>query len=144
MRRIANWLAAQRARRVVFIAGMFPLPFLGLLSAATVVIGLMFFVTMAINTYIGPSLAMSHALVPPAMRALVSAILFFVINLIGLGMGPLCVGLLSDWLSGMYGAADGLRYAMLIVGLVGLSSVVMFALAARHLRTDLAKNIDLG
>lgn len=34
---MANWLAAQRARRVVFIAGMFPLPFLGLLSAATVV-----------------------------------------------------------------------------------------------------------
>ena len=34
---LAKWLAAQRARRVVFIAGLFPLPGLGLLSAATVV-----------------------------------------------------------------------------------------------------------
>jgi hypothetical protein len=34
---LASWLAAQRARRVVFIAGLFPLPILGLLSAATVV-----------------------------------------------------------------------------------------------------------
>jgi hypothetical protein len=34
---LAKWLAAQRARRVVFIAGLFPLPGLGLISAATVV-----------------------------------------------------------------------------------------------------------
>ena len=34
---LATWLAAQRIRRVVFIAGLFPLPGLGLLSAATVV-----------------------------------------------------------------------------------------------------------
>jgi len=34
---LATWLAAQRARRVVFIAGLFPLPGLGLISAATVV-----------------------------------------------------------------------------------------------------------
>ncbi len=34
---LASWLAARRARRVVFIAGLFPLPVLGLLSAATVV-----------------------------------------------------------------------------------------------------------
>ena len=34
---LASWLAAQRARRVVFIAGLFPLPVLGLLSASTVV-----------------------------------------------------------------------------------------------------------
>lgn len=33
----AHWLAAQRIRRVIFIAGFFPLPFLGVLSAATVV-----------------------------------------------------------------------------------------------------------
>jgi hypothetical protein len=33
----AKWLAAQRARRVVLIAGFFPLPGLGLLSAAIVV-----------------------------------------------------------------------------------------------------------
>lgn len=34
---IATWLAGHRIRRVVIIAGLFPLPLLGLLSAATVV-----------------------------------------------------------------------------------------------------------
>jgi hypothetical protein len=33
----AAWLMAQRARRVVFIAGLFPLPVLGMISAAVVV-----------------------------------------------------------------------------------------------------------
>lgn len=33
----ATWLVAQRARRVVFIAGLFPVPGLGLISAAVVV-----------------------------------------------------------------------------------------------------------
>ncbi|MEE4186690.1 MAG: hypothetical protein V2J12_13060 [Gammaproteobacteria bacterium] len=37
MSSFAEWLAGQRARRVVFIAGFFPLPFLGILSAAAVV-----------------------------------------------------------------------------------------------------------
>ncbi|MEH6590525.1 MAG: MFS transporter [Halioglobus sp.] len=100
------------------------------------VLALMFFVTMAISTYMGPCLAISHTLVPPAMRALVSAILFFVINMIGLGLGPLTAGLLSDWLSGIYGS-DGLRYAMLLVGLVGIAGIAMFVMAAKHLRHDL-------
>jgi len=34
---LAKWLSAQRARRIVFIAGLFPLPGIGLLSAAAVI-----------------------------------------------------------------------------------------------------------
>ena len=34
---LASWLAAQRVRRVVFIAGLFPLPGLSMLGAATVI-----------------------------------------------------------------------------------------------------------
>ena len=53
--------------------------------------------TGVLNTlYLGPSIAMSHALVPPAMRALTSAVLFFVLNMIGLGLGPFLTGLTSD------------------------------------------------
>ena len=57
--------------------------------------------------------------------------------MIGLGMGPLCAGLLSDWLSGMYGV-DGLRYAMLIISLIGLLGIYFFFQAGRHLQADLA------
>ena len=115
----------------------FPLsiPYL-LLGNTTIVIGLMFIVTILINTYLGPCLAISHSLVPPAMRAMTSAILFFVLNLIGLGMGPLTAGILSDYFTETHGA-DGLRYAMLVVGLIASVGVLMFVLASRSLPRDL-------
>ena len=72
------------------------------------VVPLMIVVTALTNTYLGPCLATCHALVPPAMRALASAILFFILNLIGLGMGPLTAGALSDYFSAEYGL-DGFK-----------------------------------
>jgi predicted MFS family arabinose efflux permease len=107
-----------------------------LLDDTTIVIALLFVVTVAINTYLGPCLAIAHTLVPPAMRALTSAILFFVLNLIGLGLGPLTAGLLSDYFTASYGD-DGLRYAMLVVGLIGGFGILMFVLGARALPRDL-------
>lgn len=122
----------------------FPLgfPYL-LLDNTTAAVGFMFFTTLMINTYLGPCLAVSHTLVPPSMRALTSAVLFFVLNLIGLGLGPLTAGLLSDYLTGIYGS-DGLRYAMLIVGLLATPSVLLFYLAARRLPQDLAMSAALA
>jgi predicted MFS family arabinose efflux permease len=51
------------------------------------------------SVYLGPSLAITHHLVPPSMRAMSSAVLFFILNLIGLGFGPLIVGNMSDMLN---------------------------------------------
>jgi hypothetical protein len=45
--------------------------------------------------YLGPTFAMTQSLVTPAMRALASAILLFVLNLIGLGLGPVASSALS-------------------------------------------------
>ena len=126
------------------IAGALAIP-LGfpylLLDNTTVVIGFLFVVTICINTYLGPCLAISHTLVPPAMRALTSAVLFFVLNLIGLGLGPLTTGLLSDFYAAYVGQ-DSLRYAMLTVGLLGSPAVLFYALAARHLPADLARSAE--
>ncbi len=109
-----------------------------LLDNTTVVIGSMFLVSITLNTYLGPCLAISHSLVPPAMRALTSAILFLVLNMIGLGLGPLTVGVLSDFYAAYFGD-DSLRYAMLTVALISAPAVVLFFLAARHLPADLAR-----
>ena len=109
-----------------------------LLDNTTVVIASLFLVTISLNTYMGPCLAISHSLVPPAMRALTSAVLFLVLNMIGLGLGPLTVGLLSDFYAGYFGD-DSLRYAMLTVGVLSAPAIVLFMLAARHLPGDLAK-----
>lgn len=107
-----------------------------LLDNTFVVIGLLFVVTVLINTYLGPTIAISHTLVPPAMRSLTSAILFFVLNLIGLGMGPLTAGILSDYFTLSYGD-DGLRYSMLVVGMIASLGVLMFYLAGRNIPRDL-------
>ncbi|MEM7221307.1 MAG: MFS transporter [Pseudomonadota bacterium] len=94
------------------------------------------------NVYLGNALAMTHGLVGLRMRALASAILFFVLNLIGLGLGPSFVGFLSDALEPQFGV-HSLRYAMLYVLPVAMSwSVVHFWLAARTLREDLARAPD--
>ncbi len=87
--------------------------------------------------YLGPTFAMTQTLVRPEMRALASAILLFIINLIGLGFGPQGVGLLSDVLQPEFGV-ESLRYALLITVVTFAAwSVVHYALAARTLREDL-------
>jgi len=89
------------------------------------------------NVYLGNSLAMTHALVGLRMRAVASAILFFLINLIGMGLGPWGVGLLSDMLSAELGN-ESLRYAMLYLLPAAMGwSAVHFLLASRTLQKDL-------
>ncbi|MDC0589876.1 MFS transporter [Porticoccaceae bacterium] len=99
-------------------------------------LGFLFFATMLGAFYLGPTIAISHTLVSPSMRAMASAILFFILNLIGLGLGPLVVGMLSDLLASTYGS-ESLRYALGIVSFVNLISAAFFFLAARKLLADL-------
>ena len=109
-----------------------------LLDNTAVVLVLLFFVTLCLNTYMGPVLATAHALVPASMRAMTSAVLFFILNMIGLGLGPLTVGVLSDLYQASLGT-DSLRYAMLTVGLISALGILFFMLAARNMESDIAK-----
>jgi len=94
------------------------------------------------NVYLGNTIATTHGLVGLRMRALSSAILFLVINTIGLGLGPWSVGLLSDYLEPRLGV-ESLRYAMLyLLPAVMFWSACHFFLAARTLRQDLAAAPD--
>jgi predicted MFS family arabinose efflux permease len=94
------------------------------------------------TVYLGNTLAMVHGLVGLRMRALASAILFFVLNLIGLGLGPFSVGVLSDYLEPGLGV-ESLRYALLyLVPAASIWSAIHFVIASRHLRTDLAAAPD--
>jgi MFS family permease len=89
-------------------------------------------------TYLAPTFATTQALAPPHMRAAASAVLLFLLNLIGMGLGPLAVGIASDALSARLGEAS-LRWALLLVTLVNLWSAAHYALGARALRADLAR-----
>jgi len=61
---------------------------------------------------VGPLFATIQSLVPPRMRAMSIAIIYLFANLIGLGLGPLAVGALSDALRPLLGV-ESLRYALL-------------------------------
>jgi predicted MFS family arabinose efflux permease len=91
--------------------------------------------------YLGPTFAMTQTLVTPAMRALASAILLFILNIIGLGLGPLAAGMLSDALKPEYGE-ESIRYSLLTLVVFGnLWSAFHYYMASRTLREDLnAKN----
>ena len=102
--------------------------------------------------YLAPCLAMTHSMVPAEMRSTTSAILLFVINIVGLALGPTAVGILSDMINPMidvgaregaaataYATAQGLRWSLVICSVVGLWSALHFYLASRSLKHDLER-----
>ena len=72
-----------------------------------------FFGAIASAFWIGPTYAAVQTLTPAHLRSQASALLLLLLNLIGLGLGPVLVGMLSDGLTNIYGA-HAIRYAMLI------------------------------
>ena len=117
--------------------GFFPQFYIFLADDTRYVLICVAFTNLVTTTYLGPVLAISHSMVPPAMRALTSAILFFILNIIGLGLGPLTTGLLSDIFEPIFGS-NHLRYAMLVTVFVGALGMSMFYLASRKLPFDLS------
>lgn len=89
----------------------------------------------------GPIHAVVQTIVKVRMRAMAAAVLLFVINLIGLGLGPQVIGVLSDLLRDSLGN-ESLRYALLIIIPAAVWSALHYWLGARTLRADLelAKN----
>jgi hypothetical protein len=82
-------------------------------------------------------------LVDVRSKSVGSAILFFVVNLIGLGLGPLSIGIISDFLEPTYGN-ESLRWALLSgVVLVGTWSATHFVLGAKTFREDSAQQASL-
>lgn len=104
---------------------------------------LVLFITIFTNLltplYLGPALAVTHNLVGPNSRAFASAILFFILNLIGLGMGPMVVGMLSDWFAPTYNEY-ALRWAFTIIYFTGPISLFLFYKASQHYKVDLARS----
>jgi len=94
------------------------------------------------NAYLGATIACVHSMVGLKMRAVSSALLFFILNMIGLGLGPTSIGLLSDTLADQHGV-DSLGYAMMyIIPSAMFISGIFYLLASRYIRDDLAKAPD--
>ncbi|MDX9998288.1 MAG: MFS transporter [Phenylobacterium sp.] len=112
----------------------------------------------------GPVYGTAQSIVPPQMRATTAAILLFIINLIGLGLGPVAVGALSDAIASFrlnevglsveacrtLGAdaalatraacaehvGEGVRWALIVSTLFGVLAFAFFWIARRTIRED--------
>ena len=103
---------------------------------------LVFFVVPAIfaNFYLATTFAQIQGLVGLRMRAVASALLLFILNSVGLGLGPLLAGVLSDILEGPFGA-DAMRYSLLSIAvIIGPWSAFHYLAAGRHIEGDLARS----
>ena len=108
-----------------------------------VVVASLMMVAILGNAYLGPSFAMTQALVSLRMRAVASAILLFVLNLIGMGLGPYFVGVLSDILTPDFGIYS-IRYAMCAAVLVNVWAACHYFIGARTMRGDLADTQEMN
>jgi MFS family permease len=91
------------------------------------------------NFYLATTFAQTQGLVGLRMRGVASALVLFIINIIGLGFGPLTTGILSDYLAADFGQ-DSMRYALLIVGgVVGPWSAFHYYRAGHAIEADLAQ-----
>ncbi|MGI9590526.1 MAG: MFS transporter, partial [Myxococcota bacterium] len=120
-------LAAFPFSFVIYLTENTPLALLTL--AAPSIFGLM---------YQAPAFAITQALATPNMRATAAAVLLFVINIIGLAVGPAATGALSDLLEPRFGE-DSLRYALLAVSMVLAWAAFHFWRAAHTLEDDMRR-----
>lgn len=92
--------------------------------------------------YLGPSFAMTQALVTLRMRAVASAILLLVLNLVGMGLGPFFIGFMSDVFEPAHGIL-ALRYAMCVALIFNVVSAGLYFAGAKTIRKDIADTEDL-
>lgn len=97
-----------------------------------------FLFAVAGTLYLAPAIAVSHRLVSPTKRAMTSAVLFLVLNLIGLGMGPVIVGALSDIIREMTGE-ESLRLSLTIGSGVVFIKAYLFWRGGTKLTGDLER-----
>lgn len=154
--RFTCWIPA------IGIALSVPLKVFGFLSGSTTIMVVMIVLGgIAFNMYHGPGFAAIHNRTPPLMRATATAVAIFLSAFVGLGLGPLLAGLLSDALTnalyvgpGSFGttcghqalAADpslaslckaasgeGLRYALAGAQVFSLLAAISFAVAGKQM-----------
>jgi MFS family permease len=85
--------------------------------------------------WLGPVITAVQHLAPARMRSTASGSFLLINNLIGLGVGPLLIGRLSDALKSSYGA-DALRAAAVGGTIFYLLAAVLMFFAAGRLRND--------
>ncbi len=96
------------------------------------------FFLLFLGIYLGPSFAIAQTLAPINMRAMSTALFFFILNMIALGGGPTFAGWLIDVFKAGNADLQAMRYAMTVTCLMFIPSIVSFLVVARVLPNDWA------
>lgn len=138
---LGDYLGARNRGNYVLlpaVAYLLAIPFFaaGVLSSSVTAAFLLFLLPQALSyIWIGPVLSAVQHLVPPQMRASASASFLFINNLIGIGLGTMILGALSDGLTARFGV-EALRYAILSALIFYVIAALLMALAAKSLSRD--------
>lgn len=138
-RRDPKWMS-----RVIAIGILFGFPFgaaLYIVDESALVFMIIGVPAAAGGMYLGPTIGMVQSLVAVRMRTVASAIFLFVINLIGMGLGSLLIGAMSDALTPTYGQ-DALRYTLLFIMVFNLWAVYHYWRAGSYMQADLKRAIE--
>ncbi len=113
---------------------------IGVLSwwAPTVEMNLLFstIFLLLIGIYLGPSFAIAQTLAPIHMRAMSTALFFFILNMIALGGGPTFAGWLIDVFASYHNELDAMRYAMSVTAFIFIFSILSFIIVSKTLPKD--------
>ena len=101
-----------------------------------IAVALLILPTILNSAYYGPAYGCVQGLVRPEARAIAASLVVFGQNLIGLGMGPLLFGMLSDWLQPMAGD-DSVRWVLYGAAWLGLIPAFFFWRASLRLNAEL-------
>ena len=143
--KISDWATARDLRAYVTvpaIGGLIwaPLYCLAILAPTAKVSLLMLIAPSLLGTlWYGPVYAVAQSVVPPNMRATTAALMLFIINIVGLGLGPLFTGAMSDFLSApqRLGSAGGVQWALIATTAFVAPSIALSLMARRTIRADL-------
>ena len=103
-----------------------PAAFLGYIADDATVAVLWFLVPAALGgVYIGTSFAILQSLLAVVMRSVGAAINLFLLNIVGLGAGPLVVGIISDYMEPSVGI-DSIRYGLSFTVIIMLWGAIHF------------------
>lgn len=97
---------------------------------------MLFFPGVLLNCYLGNVIATTHSLVDANMRATSSAVLFLIINIVGMGLGPSSVGMISDWLSDTHGTASLGLALQSVVPAAMVVAAILFYVASTQMKND--------
>jgi predicted MFS family arabinose efflux permease len=141
--RLADYLGARDVRWKIWILPIgtaITLPFIAVsFTTDNVILSVIMFILPAIagSFWLPPVIALLPNLVGSRMRATAGSLLLMITNLLGMGVGPWFIGVVSDLLTPQFGQ-DAIRYALLTTGLFSTWSLIHFTIAARTLKADLA------